>query len=196
MSGREARELEREGAKVCEKPFAPSRLRARTYFLAPFLVLLLSACSLPGNAVPVVKLGVIAPFEGRGRALGYAILPGVKAAVAEANAAAEFGPYRVAVVAFNDNLDPATAREQAAALALDPDVIGVVGPFSPETAAAALPVLQQASIPVEPVQSAGLLEQDYPQDAAQAKEAARTLLQALAADIREHGQPTRPPAGK
>jgi ABC-type branched-subunit amino acid transport system substrate-binding protein len=157
--------------------------------LAP---LVLAGCNLPGNAAPVVKLGVVAPFEGRGRALGYAILPAVKSAVAEANAAGAFGRYRVAVVAFNDNLDPATAGQQASALALDPDVIGVVGPFSPETAAAARRILAGSGIPDEAVPSANPLDKDFSQETAEAKEAARALLRALAADIQVHGRPTRP----
>lgn len=164
--------------------------------LALSLLLLLSGCMLPGNAAPVVKLGVIAPFEGRGRNLGYAVLPGIKAAVAEANAARSFGPYRVTVVAFNDSLDPETAAQQAAVLALDPDVIGVVGPFSPETAAAAAPVLASSNVRIEPVPSAGALDEDFSEEVAHANEAARAILQALAADIDAHGRPTRAVAGK
>jgi ABC-type branched-subunit amino acid transport system substrate-binding protein len=166
--------------------------RARSSGVVLAFVLLLSACTLPGNAAPVVKLGVIAPFEGQGRALGYAVLPAVKTAVAEGNAAGQFGPYRVTVVAFNDSLDPASARQQARALVLDPDVVGVVGPFTSGTAAAALPILQAAGIPVRPASAASLEAKDFTQEAAQAKEAARNLLQALAEDIKAHGHPTRP----
>lgn len=160
--------------------------------LALLLFGALSACAVLSNAAPVVKLGVIAPFEGRGRDLGYAVLPAVKDAVAEANAAREFGPYRVIVVAFNDSLDPATAKQQAAALALDPDVIGVVGPFSAEAAAAARPILDAKGIAVEPVRSVEPFDGDFTWEAVQAREAARTVLQALAAVIRAHGRPTRP----
>ena len=109
-----------------------------------------------------------------------------------ANGSGRFGPFRVSVVAFNDNLDPAAAAEQAAALALDPDVIGVVGPFSPETAAAAAPVLSRHSVPVEPVAGANSLDEDFSQEQALAKAAARNLLESLAADIQAHGRPTRP----
>ncbi len=96
---------------------------------------LLAACALPGDAAPVVKIGVIAPFEGAGRPLGYAVLPAVKAAVAEANASGKLGRYQVMVVAFNDDLHGPTAAAQAQALALDPEVLGVVGPWTAETAA-------------------------------------------------------------
>lgn len=156
------------------------------------MLLLLAACSLPGSAAPVVKLGVIAPFEGEGRALGYAILPPIKEAVAEANASGELGPYRVAVVAFDDSLDPATARRQAVALSHDTSVVGVVGPFSAETIASAAPVLAAASLRSEPVVTARFTGEDFSQEQARAKEAARRLLKALAADIQASGRPTRP----
>ena len=159
---------------------------------------LLSACALPGDAAPVVKIGVIAPFEGAGRPLGYAVLPAIKAAVAEANASGELGRYQVAVVAFNDDLYGPTAAAQAQALALDPEVLAVVGPWSAETAAAAEPVLTEAGVPL-------LAATDTPipppgekwGDAALADAATlagndvRVLLDALAADIRAHGRPTR-----
>ena len=65
---------------------------------------LLSACTMPGDAASIVKIGVIAPFEGAGRPLGYAVLPAIKAAAAEANASGALGRYQVLVVAFNDDL--------------------------------------------------------------------------------------------
>ena len=105
---------------------------------------MLSACALPGDAAPVVKIGVIAPFEGAGRPLGYAVLPAIKAAVAEANASGKLGRYQVMVVAFNDDLHGPTAAAQAQALALDPEVLGVVGPWTAEIAAAAEPILAEA----------------------------------------------------
>jgi ABC-type branched-subunit amino acid transport system substrate-binding protein len=156
------------------------------------LLFLLAACSPPGSAAPVVKLGVIAPFEGEGRALGYAILPSIKEAVAEANASGSLGPYRVVVVAFDDSLDPSTARRQATALGLDSDVIGVVGPFSQGTIAAAAPVLAAASVREVPVATTRHTGEDFSQEKAQARAAARRLLEALAADIEANGRPTRP----
>ncbi len=159
---------------------------------------LLSACAMPGDAAPVVKIGVIAPFEGAGRPLGYAVLPAIKAAVAEANAGGQLGHYQVMVVAFNDDFYASTAAGQAKALALDPEVLAVVGPWSAETVAAAEPILAEAGLPVlvandTPIPSAG----EKWGDAALADAATfagndtRVLLDALAADIRAHGRPTR-----
>jgi hypothetical protein len=112
------------------------------------IVLLLSACLMPGDAARVLKIGLIAPFEGLGRPLGYAVLPAVQEIIGSANAGGELGPYRLLLVALNDDLDPAAAAAQAEALAQDPAVIAVIGPFTVSTAAQAAPVVSAAGIPV------------------------------------------------
>jgi ABC-type branched-subunit amino acid transport system substrate-binding protein len=159
---------------------------------------LLSACAMPGDAAPVVKIGVIAPFEGAGRPLGYAVLPAIKAAVAEANTSGKLGRYQVMVVAFNDDLHGPTAAAQAKALALDPEVLGVVGPWTAETAAAAAPILAAAGLPVliaadtsipPPGQKWG--DAALADAATSAGNNVRLLLDALTVDIRAHGRPTR-----
>ncbi|MCU0509423.1 MAG: ABC transporter substrate-binding protein [Anaerolineae bacterium] len=142
--------------------------------------LLIGGCAaLPGNAAPVVKLGVIAPFEGAGRPLGYAVLPAIKAVVAEANASGDLGAARIAVVAFNDSLDPATAARQAEALALDGDVFAVIGPFTEGAAAAARPALDAAGLRGEPVISTDPLDGDYSDEIAAAEKATRGAIKAL-----------------
>jgi ABC-type branched-subunit amino acid transport system substrate-binding protein len=153
---------------------------------------------MPGDAAPVVKIGVIAPFEGAGRPLGYAVLPAIKAAVAEANANGDLGRYRVVVVAFNDDLHGPTAAAQAQALALDPEVLAVAGPWSAETAAAAQPILAEAGLPLlaasdTPIPQSGEKWGDAAlADAASlAGHDARVLLDALATDIRTHDRATR-----
>ena len=153
---------------------------------------------MPGDAAPVVKIGVIAPFEGAGRPLGYAVLPAIKAVAAEVNASGALGRYQVLVVAFNDDLHRPTAAAQAKALALDPDVLAVVGPWTAETAAAAEPILAEAGIPMvaepaTPIPPPGEKwgDEALAQAATRAGDDARVLLAALAADIRAHGRPTR-----
>ena len=155
------------------------------------VALILSGCAaLPGNAAPVVKIGVIAPFEGTGRSLGYAVLPAIKAIAAEANAGGALGAYRVAVVAFNDNLDAQTAAEQAKALAVDPDVMAVIGPFTQATVEAAAPVFRAERLAALPVISTDPLNDDYGDEIALAEAATRAIRDALAADIAAHGRPT------
>jgi ABC-type branched-subunit amino acid transport system substrate-binding protein len=159
---------------------------------------LLSAYAMPGDAAPVVKIGVIAPFEGAGRPLGYAVLPAIKAVAAEANASGALGRYQVLVVAFNDDLHGPTAAAQAQALALDPEVLAVVGPWTAETVAAVEPILAEAGILMLAETDSSIPPSGEPWgDAALAKAAtlagnnARVLLDALAADIRSHGRPTQ-----
>jgi len=160
--------------------------------------LLVSACALPGDAASVVKIGVIAPFEGAGRPLGYAVLPAIKAAVTEANTSGKLGRYQVMVLAFNDDLHGPTAAAQAQALALDPEVLAVVGPWSAETVAAAEPILVAAGLPVLTSADTSIPPPGEKWgDAALADAAAlagkntRLMLGALATDIRAHGRPTR-----
>ncbi len=168
------------------------------YSLLSALCSFRSVCVLPGDAALVVKLGVIAPFEGTGRPLGYAVLPAIKAAAQEANARGDLGPYRVLVVAFNDDLDPPRAAEQARALALDGAVVAVLGPWTRPAAEAAGPILAGAGLPF--VARADLIAPAWGEKwddatlaaaADRAGEDARRLLRGLAADIRRHGRPSR-----
>jgi hypothetical protein len=108
----------------------------------------LGACQFPGDTPSVIKIGVIAPFEGLGRGLGYAILPAIKSELESANQGGSLSHYRVALVALNDDLDPGEAALQARALTQDPDVRAVIGLWSDDTARAAVPVLAEAGIPV------------------------------------------------
>jgi hypothetical protein len=109
--------------------------------------LFVAGCALPGDATPVVKMGLIAPFEGLGRPLGYAVLPAVERALAEANTSGQLGRYRVALVALDDDLYGPAALAQAKALAQQADVVGAVGLWSDDTAGAASPVLSDTGIP-------------------------------------------------
>ncbi len=114
-----------------------------TTFIAS--VLLLAACTR--NTPPVVKLGLIAPFEELHRDDGYAALHAVRLAVDQRNAAGGVAGYRVALVALNDNARPDDARQQAANLGVDRDVLAVIGPLHSATAAAAGTELAQQGLP-------------------------------------------------
>ncbi len=122
-------------------------LRRKNLLRLAFCLLLLSSCTLPGQAAPVVKIGLIAPFEGLGRPLGYQILTAVKIALEDANAGGELGAYRLALVALNDDLEPATAARQVRALAADDSLLGALGPWTSPTAAAAAPAFVRAGLP-------------------------------------------------
>lgn len=120
------------------------------WLAAAWLVALLSlSCAPTGghSAPPTLKIGLVAPFEGLHRPLGYEALFGVKLALQERNREGVAG-YRVELVALNDFDDPAEATRQARALMADPDVLGVVGHLSPATTAAALPIYRAAGAAV------------------------------------------------
>jgi len=157
--------------------------------LVLILSTLLGGCALPGNAAPVVKLGLIGPFEGAGREVGYAVLPAVKAVVSAANASGDLGAYRVALVVVNDNNDAAAAEREARSLAAHPDVLAIIGPFTGETAAAAGSVARARGIPWIP--AAGSADGDPADEISLATHAAKAATAALAADILRNGRPSR-----
>lgn len=106
---------------------------------------LLAACAAPR---PVVKIALVAPFEGRLRQVGYEAFPAIRLAIRERIAAGGAGGVQVTFIAYNDNGDPATAARIARNLALDPEVVGVIGHLVLSTTLAALPVYTQAGLPV------------------------------------------------
>ncbi|GAB4480950.1 MAG: hypothetical protein Kow00124_28190 [Anaerolineae bacterium] len=95
-----------------------------------------------------VRIGLVAPFEGRWREMGYDIIPAARLAVREW--AARVGPGGVAVelVAYDDQGDPTLAVEQARRLAADPAVRVVIGHWRDETTRAALPVYAERGLPL------------------------------------------------
>jgi branched-chain amino acid transport system substrate-binding protein len=101
-------------------------------------VLLLGACAFPGSVKTTVKIGLSAPFEGLYRNLGYELLYAVRLAMRQRNEAGGLaGRSLVELVALNDFNEPAEAVQQAGEMAVDPGVLGVLGGWSPQTAAAA-----------------------------------------------------------
>ena len=147
---------------------------------------LLLAAGCYGSTPPVVKIGLVAPFEEQYRDDGYAALAAVRAAVQERNAAGGVAGYQVALVALNDNSRPDEARQRAANLAVDRDVLGVIGPLHGDTAAAAGPLLAAEGLSWIPL--AG-----QPADlAAAAANAANRLLDAMERAGRQGAGLTRP----
>jgi ABC-type branched-subunit amino acid transport system substrate-binding protein len=96
----------------------------------------------------MVRIGLVAPFEGRYRYVGYDVIYAVRLAVREANAAGGVGGYSVELVAYDDGADPAMAVEQVRKLVVDPEVVAAVGHFRPETTAAAVDAYAEAGIPL------------------------------------------------
>ena len=104
-------------------------------------IFLLSACQ---TAPPVVKIGLVAPFEGQNRPVGYDAIYSARLAVREINEQGGIGGNYVALVALDDSGDPQLAQETAHSLVLDPAVVAVIGHGLPETSAAAQPIYEEA----------------------------------------------------
>lgn len=112
--------------------------------IAAGIMWLSSGCA---SVAPVVKIGLVAPFEGRHRSVGYDVIYSARLAIREVNAAGGIGEYRVALVALDDFGDPEIASETAAALVIDPAVVAVAGHWLPETTTAAEPLYRAGNIP-------------------------------------------------
>ena len=97
---------------------------------------------------PVVKFGLVAPFEGRYRPVGYDAIYAARLAVRERNAAGGVGGYRVELVAYDDGGDAPAAIERARQLALDPQVVAVIGHYRVETTRAAWDVYAREALPL------------------------------------------------
>ncbi len=102
----------------------------------------------PVTSTDAVKIGLVAPFEGAGRELGYAVLAAVQVAIRERNAAGGIAGRPIELVALNDEMDPYTASVQMEKLGMDDAVLGVIGPWSPGTAYHAVPFTGKYGLPV------------------------------------------------
>mgnify|MGYP000091364544 CR=1 FL=1 len=107
----------------------------------PLLVLGLLAC----RPIRTVYIGLVAPFEGRDRPIGYDVIFGARLAVRMWNAAHPAGPLAM-LVALDDQGDPILAQERARQIVTYPGLIAVIGHFRPETTRAAVPVYRATGI--------------------------------------------------
>jgi ABC-type branched-subunit amino acid transport system substrate-binding protein len=123
------------------------RVVSRLLPLASCFLLLIS-CRFPGSVRPTVKIGLVAPFEGHYRYVGYDVIYAVRLVVREVNATGGVGGYSIELVAYDDAADPAMALEQARKLAVDPQVVAAIGHFRPETTAAAEDAYAEVGIPL------------------------------------------------
>lgn len=106
---------------------------------------LLTACAVTR---PTVKIGLVAPFEGRYREVGYEVIYAVRLAIREANAAGGVAGYSVELVSLDDSGEAEMAVEQARKLATDPLVVGVVGHWLEATTVAAAPEYASSGLPL------------------------------------------------
>ena len=120
--------------------------------LSIVLVVLLVACN--ASTQPVVKIGLVAPFEGRYRSLGYEAIYAARLAIREINARGGINGHRIELVALDDGGEPEKAIIAARQLVLDPQVVAVVGHFRPDSSDAAMKIYCEAGLPVIAIESA------------------------------------------
>jgi ABC-type branched-subunit amino acid transport system substrate-binding protein len=109
--------------------------------------LLLVACSLPGHEVPVLKIGLVAPFEGSFRESGYDAIYAARLAVRELNASGGARAWRLELVAYDDRGSTEMAAQAARNLVADTGVIAVIGHYRSETTEAAASIYGEAGLP-------------------------------------------------
>lgn len=125
----------------------PARLPALLLILLMLGSVMLGGCR-PVTSTDAVKIGLVAPFEGAGRELGYAALAAVQMAIRERNAAGGTAGRPIELVALNDEMDPFMSGTQIEKLVLDDAVLGVIGPWSPATTRQAVPFTGKYGLPV------------------------------------------------
>jgi ABC-type branched-subunit amino acid transport system substrate-binding protein len=107
---------------------------------------LIAGCA--SHSPRVVKIGLVAPFEGRYREIGDAVIPAARLAIRQYAQLYPDDNLVLELVAYDDQGVPALAQAQAAKLVLDPQVAVVIGNWRDETTAAALPIYARANVPV------------------------------------------------
>jgi len=112
------------------------------------LYLALGGCTFPGSTKPVIKIGLIAPFEGEQRPNGYQRLYGVKLALKEINLAGGVAGYKIELVALNDYADETETALQAQELVIDSDIRAVVGQWEPALFDISAPIYAVAQLAV------------------------------------------------
>jgi ABC-type branched-subunit amino acid transport system substrate-binding protein len=118
----------------------------------------LCACTVFPITRPVFKVGLVAPFEGHYRYVGYDAIYAARLAVREANANGGVAGHTVELVAFDDQGAVPNAVDAAHNLTLDSDVLAVIGHFRQQTTEAAQPIYAQAGLPT---MKAGTVEGEF-----------------------------------
>ncbi|HEY3290183.1 MAG TPA: ABC transporter substrate-binding protein [Anaerolineae bacterium] len=109
------------------------------------MLVALTACGVPRQTV---KIALVAPFEGYYREVGYDAFPAMRLALRDQIRAGGVGNVEVTFVAYNDNADPVFAEHVASNVAIDGDVLAVIGNYRMDTTLAALHVYTASQLPV------------------------------------------------
>ncbi|MGF1504319.1 MAG: ABC transporter substrate-binding protein [Anaerolineae bacterium] len=130
-------------------------MHAHRLWLAVLALLWCSACQ-PEPQPTVIRIGFVAPFEGRYREIGTDVITAARIATRDWAAWADPTLPRFVITAYDDLGDPELAVEQARKIAADPAVAVVIGHWRDETTQAALPLYEDL-----PVVTFSPLEMDH-----------------------------------
>ncbi len=122
--------------------FRQHATRSVLVFLVAVSLLGCGSRSIPG----ILKIGLVAPFEGQYRATGYDAIYAARLAVREINEAGGIDGWRLELAAYDDRGDRSLAIRTAGDLVIDPDVVAVIGHYRPETSAVAAPVYARGTL--------------------------------------------------
>jgi len=103
------------------------------------LLLLITGCT---PVRPVIKIGLIAPFEGLYRQSGYAALAAMRQALNECTPPG----IDLLPLALDDSGDPIQAQRAAQKLLVDPTVHAIIGPLLLDSIAAVAAVLEEPQV--------------------------------------------------
>ncbi len=115
---------------------------ARVVFCLSFSLTLLSCHSTR----PVVKIGLLAPFEGLHRESGYEALSAMRMALADY----PLENFDALPLALDTSADPAQARRAAAKMLRDEAVVAVVGPLQSRQVSAVAEIITASDVTWQP----------------------------------------------
>jgi ABC-type branched-subunit amino acid transport system substrate-binding protein len=101
----------------------------------------------------VIKIGLVAPFEGRYRSIGYEAIYAARLAIREINGQGGINGYRIELVALDDRGEPDQAIVAARKLTIDPQVIAVIGHYRPASTDAAIEIYCAQQVAVIAIES-------------------------------------------
>jgi len=126
-------------------------LSARLLHGGVLLAILVAVAALGGCAAAparLIKIGLVGPFEGRYREIGYDVIPAARLALREYAVHAAQTGVAVELVAYDDLGDPDHAVIAAEQAVNDPAVRIVIGHWRDATTLAGLPVYSAAGVPL------------------------------------------------
>jgi len=109
-----------------------------------------AACGSSSSGDKTVKIGVDLPLSGGEAPNGEPTLNGIKLAVKQANDDGGVNGYKIELSVQDDAVngvhDPQQGAKNVTALAADPEVIGMVGPYNSNVGIAEVPVTNEAGL--------------------------------------------------